>query len=317
MKSATCEKLARNEAKILAQPVLKWAGGKSQLLDDIEANCPQELGTKEIETYIEPFVGSGAVFFALTSKFYFKKAYLFDINPELIILYNSLKADIETIIAELAKRQEVYLSKDEEGRKEYFYETRNEYNEAVEFAHRGLEKEPINSKRAAITIFLNRTCFNGLFRVNSKAEFNVPFGRYKNPTILFESKLRAASEALQNASIELSDFSKTSDYADKKAFVYYDPPYRPISKTASFTSYSKDTFDDAEQARLCELYRDLSNKGVKQLLSNSDPTNHDQGDYFFDDLYKGFKIVRVAARRVINSDPDKRGDIRELLIRNY
>ena len=168
-----------------------------------------------------------------------------------------------------------------------------------------------------MTIFLNRTCFNGLFRVNSKSGFNVPFGRYKNPTILFEKKLRAASDALQNAVISLCDFSYTENYADKETLVYYDPPYRPISQTSNFTSYSKDVFGDEEQRRLHALFSRLDKIGVKQLLSNSDPTNHDDEDRFFDNLYSDFKITRVPARRVINSNPDKRGDIRELIIRNY
>lgn len=314
MKPAVSKDFAERPA---AQPVLKWAGGKSQLLDEIAAHCPPDLGTKAIDTYIEPFVGSGAVFFALTNKFHFKKSYLFDVNPELVILYNTLKEDVGAVVDALEKRQDAYLAKDEDGRKAYYYAARAEYNETVAAAHRAAAKDPVNAKRAALTVFLNRTCFNGLFRVNSKAEFNVPFGRYKNPTILFESKLRAAAEALQTATIALTDFSKTAEYADKKTFVYYDPPYRPISKTASFTSYSKDTFSDAEQARLCSLYKELSAAGVRQLLSNSDPTNHDPADDFFDKLYEGFKISRVAARRVINSNPDKRGDIRELLIRNY
>ena len=299
-----------------AAPVLKWAGGKSQLLDAIDENYPQELGLGQITTYIEPFVGSGAVFFDLMNRFKFKRAYLFDVNPDLIILYNSLKKDVDSLVTELRMLETSHLAKSEEGRKEHFYFVRENYNQGVADAHERIPTCSINAKRAAMTIFLNRTCFNGLFRVNSRSQFNVPFGRYKNPTILFEGKLRSASAALQNVEIQLEDFSKAEEFADNRTFVYYDPPYRPISQTSSFTSYSKDTFNDDEQRRLATLYRELDSKGVKQLSSNSDPTNYADDD-FFDELYKGFRIVRVAARRAINSAPEKRGDIRELLIRNY
>lgn len=291
--------------------ILKWAGGKTQLLEQIRANLPQELTHNKIHTYIEPFIGGGAVFFDIASRYSFRQAYLFDVNAELITLYNSIKSDVDTLVSVLSKLQKNYLAKNEEARKVFFYKVRDKYNADLS------ARDFVNPERAALTIFLNRTCFNGLFRVNSKGEFNVPFGSYKNPTILFEDKLRTASALLQNATIELTDFSKTENYADKKTFVYYDPPYRPISQTSSFTAYSKDTFDDNEQRRLFRLYDKLNKKGALQLLSNSDTTNFKKSDRFFDDLYSDYTITRVDARRMINSNPDKRGSIKELLIKNY
>ncbi len=299
------------------RPILKWAGGKTQLLPVITENYPKELLSGEIDTFIEPFVGGGAVFFDISNKYDIKKAYLFDINPELVILYNSLKDDVERVISELAILSEKYLSyTDEEGRKDFFYKMRESYNEDVAVSHKAVTHTPFNARRAALTIFLNRTCFNGLFRVNSKGHFNVPHGRYTNPTILFSGALRAASKVLQKATITLGDFTKCEEVISGKTFIYYDPPYRPVSKTALFTSYSMDGFTDDDQRRLGDMFRQLDSKGVFQLLSNSDPTNY-VDDPFFDDLYSGFNILRVDAKRMINSKASKRGSLREILVRNY
>ena len=300
-----------------ASPVLKWAGGKTQLLPMLNQHYPKELIDGKIDTYIEPFVGSGAVFFYLSNNHHIGNSYLFDINPELVILYNSLKENVDRVIDELGILSDYYLSlKSEAARKEQFYNVREQYNSEVALAHKAINHTPFNATRAATTIFLNRTCFNGLFRVNKKSHFNVPHGRYKNPTILFKDKLKAAAVALQNATIKLADFSTCEKYISGKTFIYYDPPYRPLSETSHFTSYSQDKFGDDEQIRLARTIRKLSNSGVLQLLSNSDPSNY-ATDRFFDDLYEGFNIHRVEAKRLINSNPDKRGTLRELLIRNY
>lgn len=300
-----------------ASPVLKWAGGKTQLLPVLNEHYPIELSKGEIETYIEPFVGSGAVFFDLYNKYPIPKAYLSDVNPELVILYNSLKEDVSCVIQELALLSAYYLSQNsEEARKELFYTVRKQYNSEMTVAHKAVHHTPFNAKRAAMTIFLNKTCFNGLFRVNSKGYFNVPHGRYKNPTILFKEKLEAAALALQNATIQLADFTECEQYVSGKTFIYYDPPYRPVSETALFTSYSKETFGDDEQRRLAENIKKLSGQNVLQLLSNSDPSNYIE-DPFFDDLYSGFHIYRVEAKRMINSNASKRGTLREILVRNY
>jgi len=299
-----------------AAPILKWAGGKTQLLPIIDVHYPEELKNNEIDTYVEPFIGGGSVFFDIYNRFQFQKAYLFDNNPELIILYNSVKEDVDLVIKELGNIEDEYLSKDLGAQEEFFYNVRIKYNQDIATLHKASNHNPFNAKRAALTIFLNRTCFNGLFRVNKSGAFNVPFGRYKNPTILFAEKLRAASEALKKATIKLSDFADSENYFDGKTFIYYDPPYRPINLTSSFTAYSKSSFGDSEQMRLSSHYKTLDSQGVLQLLSNSDPTNYCE-DSFFDDLYHGFNICRVDAKRMINSNAAKRGNVRELLIRNY
>lgn len=297
-----------------ASPILKWVGGKSQLLSKIQQHYPQSLIDGEIDTYIEPFVGGGAVFFDIVENYSFQNCYLFDANPELVILYNSIKHEVERVISDLSVLEKKYLTHvDRQG---VFYTARDEYNSGVRAAHEKVHHNPVNTKRAALTIFLNRTCFNGLFRVNSKGLFNVPHGRYKNPKILFDDKLRAASKVLKKAVIKKADFSECQQYVRGKTYIYYDPPYRPLSKTSQFTSYSKDTFGDAEQIRLAGVFRDLHSRGVYQLLSNSDPNNH-AADPFFDELYHGFNISRVDAKRMINSDASKRGMLKEILVRNY
>jgi DNA adenine methylase len=311
------DKKIEKNYKFNAKPILKWAGGKSQLLPTLNEHFPEKLIRGNIVTYIEPFVGGGASFFEISNIYNFSDAYLFDINPELIILYNSVKNNVESVIFELEKLSEKYLSlQDEKERKEQFYTVREQYNLNVIDVYEIAKSSSTNELRAAQTLFLNRVCFNGLFRVNRKGEFNVPHGRYKNPRILDKNKLIYASNALQQATIKLVDFSSCLEYADKHTFMYYDPPYRPLNKTSSFNSYAKDQFGDDEQIRLSKMYRQLDKKGVLQLLSNSDPKNHSD-DSFFDDLYKGFNINRVAAKRAINSNPEKRGNLTELLIRNY
>jgi DNA adenine methylase len=301
----------------LAKPVLKWAGGKTQLLPEINKNYPSALLTGEVDTYIEPFVGGGAVFFDIANNHTFKKAYLFDTNPELIVLYNSLKTDVERVITELGGISEGYLTlESEEQRKNYFYGIRESYNSQVAIMHKAVSHTPFNANRAAMTIFLNRTCFNGLFRVNSKGHFNVPHGRYINPTILFPEALRAASAALRKATILLGDFTNCAAYVEGKTFIYYDPPYRPVSETAQFTSYAMDGFTDSDQIRLGDMFKKLHRQGVFQLLSNSDPTNY-VDDPFFDNLYADFTILRVDAKRMINANANKRGNLREILVRNY
>lgn len=310
-------KLKHDRVVVNASPILKWAGGKTQLLNSLNEHFPTKLKSGNVDTYIEPFVGGGAVFFDIYNKFHFKQAYLFDINPELIILYNSIKDNVALVIEELQKHQKAYLKHDdEENRKQYFYDVRNAYNQDVATIHKAVNHTLFNAHRAAMTIFLNRTCFNGLFRVNSKGEFNVPHGKYKNPTIVFEDKLIAASQALKHATIELADFEKCKEYVSGKTFIYYDPPYRPVSETSQFTSYSKENFNDDEQVRLANTIKELDKDGVLQLMSNSDPTNY-VDDLFFDDLYKGFNISRVNAKRMINSNASKRGSLREILVRNY
>ncbi|MGF1480575.1 MAG: DNA adenine methylase [Cyanophyceae cyanobacterium] len=295
-------------------PVLKWAGGKTQLLPQIEKNYPPELNAS-ISTYIEPFVGGGAVFFNVVSNFNLQQSYLFDTNADLVILYKVIQKDVETLIQELTKLEECYLNRENHYRKTFYYSCRDRYNTF----NKQVNTESYSkswAKRAALTVFLNRTCFNGLYRVNSQGHFNVPAGQYKNPTICHAQNLKAVSQALQSAHIAQRDFSEVLKYADSHTFIYYDPPYRPISKTASFNSYAASEFNDDEQRRLRDVFAAASHKGALQMLSNSDPTNY-VNDPFFDELYKEFKIKRVMASRAINSKADRRGAIREILVTNY
>jgi len=298
------------------KPFLKWAGGKTQLLEEFANRIPNELKNGEISTFVEPFIGGGAVFFYFNQKFSFEECHIYDINEELVLAYNVVKRDVDDLIDCLCNLTEKYLSMDEIGRKEFYYSIRDEFNQT---------KQDINYKnyskawipRACHLIFLNKTCFNGLFRVNSSGEFNVPFGRYKNPKIVYPDVLRADSQVLQNTKIHLADFEKSSRYIKKDTFVYFDPPYRPLSNTASFTRYSKDGFDDVEQQRLAEFYAKCDKKHAKLMLSNSDPKNTCINDEFFDILYSKYNIERVPARRIINSDASKRGEINEIIVMNY
>ena len=293
--------------------ILKWAGGKNQLLPEIGRNYPTLLKEAKIDVFIEPFLGGGSVFFDIANRFSFKKACLIDTNHELVILYQSIKSSPEKIIRELEYLELTYLSMDENERKDMFYKIRGIYNDDLPKTLKKIKTSFLLPKRAALTIFLNRTCFNGLFRVNNKGFFNVPQGRYKNPKIVFPEKIMQTSKLLQKATILHGDFSNAEKYLSKKTFIYYDPPYRPVSKTSSFTAYAKDSFNDNEQIRLASFYKSMDNQGVMQLLSNSDTGQ----DKFFDNLYKGFQIKRVNARRNINSNGNLRGSINELLIKNY
>lgn len=300
----------------LTRPFLKWAGGKGQLLGAIDAALPPEIRTGEITTYVEPFIGGGAVFFHLAQRYPLRQFFLFDMNPELVLTYRTVRDHVEAVIEALENVEREYLRGDEDARRRCFYAIRRAYNEGV--PRTGYDRyQPEWIERTAQMLFLNRTCFNGLFRVNSRGEFNVPFGRYRNPTICSSQNLRAASALLQHALIRMADFEACAEYVHPSAFVYFDPPYRPLSKTASFNAYSRHEFDDREQERLARFFRRLHGVGARLMLSNSDPRNTDPDDRFFDDLYAGFHVRRVPATRLINSNPDRRGEICELLITNW
>lgn len=303
-------------AEIKSRPFLKWAGGKTQLREEFVKRAPKELKNGEISTFIEPFIGGGAVYFCFNEMFSFEECHIFDINEELILAYNVVKRNVEDLIDYLCVITEEFLSKDEEGRKEYYYSVRTEFNKAKpELNYKNYSKSWI--PRAGDLIFLNKTCFNGLFRVNAKGGFNVPYGSHKNPKIVHPDILRADSAILQNTRIHLGDFTKSSRYITQDSFVYFDPPYRPLSTTASFTNYSKDGFDDSEQKRLAEFFASCDRKNAKLMLSNSDPKNINPEDNFFDELYAQYTIERVPAKRMINSDASKRGAIKEIIVMNY
>ncbi|RUA16249.1 MAG: DNA adenine methylase [Clostridia bacterium] len=300
-----------------ARPFLKWAGGKSQLLAQLRALYPPDLKSGKLTTYVEPFVGGGAVFFDVAQTYPITRAYLFDANIELVLIYRVVQQQVEPLIRALARYADSYQKLDEEARKAFYYRVREHLNQQrtqIDFGH--FSEDWID--RAAMHLFLNKTCYNGLFRLNSKGGFNVPPGRYKNPRILDADNLRHAARVLQIAEIRQVDFEQCTAVVDARTFVYFDPPYRPLSKTAHFTSYSKYGFDDDDQRRLARFFARLHRQsGAKLMLSNSDPTNEDPEDLFFDDLYRDFHRHRVSAQRHINSKTGKRGPIRELVVTNY
>ncbi|GAB4579360.1 MAG: Dam family site-specific DNA-(adenine-N6)-methyltransferase [Anaerolineales bacterium] len=301
-----------------ARPFLKWAGGKTQLLDAIHTHFPDTLQQGQITRYIEPFVGSGAVFFYLAGHFPIREWILLDRNEELILAYRTLKTRCEQVVEALKTLQLDYYQRPKEDQKIFYYHQRRNFNETKAGIDFETDKPGLAAvKRTAQLIFLNRTCYNGLFRVNSKGAFNVPFGSYKNPTICDAENLNAVGEVLQRAKIIWGDFETCRESVHAQTFVYFDPPYRPLNKTSRFTSYAAQPFDNAEQQRLARFYRTLHLTGAKLMLSNSDPRNQNPDDDFFEQLYAGFTLHRVPANRMINSRPEGRGRINELLITNY
>lgn len=271
----------------LAQPFLKWAGGKRQLLPEIRKYIP-----KKINTYYEPFLGAGAVLFDIQPK----KAVINDINTELINTYIAIRDHVDELINDLKKHK---------NEKEYFYAIRD-LDRKEEFKKLSLVE------RASRIIYLNKTCFNGLFRVNSQGHFNVPFGKYKNPQIVNEIVLRAVHNYLNSNDITILnvDFEKAVENAKKGDFIYFDPPYDPVSDTSSFTGYSLYGFDKDDQIRLRDLFVELDKRGCKVLLSNS-------ATDFIKDLYKDFHIEVISANRNINANASRRGKIDEVLVMNY
>jgi DNA adenine methylase len=290
-----------------AKPFVKWVGGKSQLLNEIRRKYPQN-----IEKYCEPFVGGGAVLFDILQTFQPSEVLINDINKELINTYSQVKNNCEELILQLNGLQEKYKNLSEEERKTLFYEKRNRYNEI-----KINDNETENLEKAALFIFLNKTCFNGLYRVNSKGLFNVPFNKAKNPLICDTENLRSCSYLLQKVTLKVGDYKECESFIDEKTFVYIDPPYRPLTQTSAFTSYSENQFSDKEQIELADFIEKLSTNGATVVASNSDPKNSDENDNFFDELYADFEIERVFASRMVNSKGNGRGVIKELLIANF
>lgn len=295
-----------------AKPFLKWAGGKGQLLSQLDEHLPDELQGQEF-TYIEPFVGGGAMLFHMLHRYpNITHAVINDINPHLITAYRVIKQQPDELISRLSALEQDYFShSDEEAQKEYFLNVRNLFNE--------VELDDVD--RTKYLMFLNRTCFNGLYRVNSKGKFNVPFGRNLHPTICNTDTILADSEVLNriNVTILNGDFELTANkMREGLNFFYFDPPYRPLNATSSFNSYAKEDFNDNEQIRLrnyCALLNERSN--VKWMLSNADCSAKNPDDTFFENIYADFNIHRVHASRAINANPSKRGKLTELLIKNY
>ncbi len=307
--------IRRTENKAV-KPFLKWAGGKTQLLDAFECRFPRELKDRRLSRYVEPFVGGGAVFFAINQKYGFETSHICDSNEELILAYRVVKTKVDALIDTLRLLEMNYYETPVEERSTLFYSIREDFNirrKKTDFKH----YHSSWIQRTAELIFLNHTCYNGLFRVNSQGRFNVPFGRYKNPGILDEYTLTEASASLQNTEISTGDFTTCEKFVDDDTFVYLDPPYRPLNRTSKFTSYSKTGFSDADQVRLAEFFKTIDHRGAKVMLSNSDPKNEDPDDSFFDSLYSGYQVDRVPAKRTINCNGERRGDISELIITNY
>nr|WP_319539438.1 DNA adenine methylase [uncultured Methanospirillum sp.] len=299
-----------------AKPFYKWAGGKTQLLHEFDLRFPQTLRTGALDRYVEPFIGGGAVFFFVMQLFPFRESVICDANEELVLTYQVIRQDVDALINLLKDFQSRYDALDEEGRKDLYLNVRSDLNgdrKGFDFSQYGTAWV----ERAAQLLFLNKTCFNGLFRVNSSGEFNVPFGKYRNPGIVHECNLRLVSALLQNTTILHGDFSRCLEYIDDHTFVYLDPPYRPLSASSSFTAYSRDGFSDQDQVRLKEFFDSVDRLGAAVMLSNSDPRNEDPTDHFFDDLYQQYRIERVLAKRIINSNAEKRGAISEIIVMNY
>lgn len=290
------------------KPFIKWAGGKGQLLPEIQKLYPKGLG-QNINKYAEPFIGGGAVLFDILGRYNLSEIYISDINADLINTYKALQNSVGDLISELKGLQGDFLPMEKEERKSYFYERREEFNKLKLLTD-------INIRKAALFIFLNKTCFNGLYRVNKKGDFNVPMGDYKNPCICDEANLQNVSKALANVTIVYGEFKQSNDFIDENTFAYFDPPYRPLTKTSNFTSYTKFDFTDEDQKELARYATQLKSKGAKIILSNSDPKNADVNDDFFDDIYSEFNIIRVYANRMINSNAGNRGKITEILIQD-
>ena len=267
-------------------PFVKWAGGKSQLLNEIRAKYPEI-----IDKYCEPFVGGGAVLLDVLANFQPKEVLINDINAELANTYSQIKNNVDELIEMLSEMQESFCVKNDDDRKTMYLVKRERFNDLKVNGD-----EQINLEKAALFIFLNKTCFNGLYRVNSKGLFNVPMGAYKNPPICDAENLRFISELLKNVQIKCGDYSECADYIDENTFVYIDPPYRPLTATASFTSYSENEFGDKQQIELGKFVDEISARGARVVVSNSDPKNSDESDSFFDDLYSSYTIMRVSAK---------------------
>lgn len=295
---------------IEAKPFLKWAGGKGQLLSQLSEHLLDRI-SEEPFTYIEPFVGGGAMLFYMLQHFSnIKKAIINDVNEDLILTYRIVKDNVEALICKLDKLEKDYLGiDDQEGRSQLFYEIREQYNQ-----HTGDSIE-----RVTKLIFINKTCFNGLYRVNKRGLFNVPFGKYVNPTICNAEVLRADSKLLQSAQVEIcqGDYTQTIQHIDGLTFVYLDPPYRPLDATSSFTAYAKGDFNDDDQKKLADFCHQLNDAGCYWMESNADCSAKNPKDTFLEDLYANYHIERVFASRFINANPSKRGKLTELIIKNY
>lgn len=294
---------------VKGKPFIKWVGGKGQLIGQLIEHLPSDFHKWNNVTYIEPFVGGGAMLFYMLQTYNnIKQVIINDINYELTTCYKTVKEQPEELIESLKEIENKYLSiKNEENRKEFYLLSRSKYN----------QKQLDSIESTTLFLFLNKTCFNGLYRVNRKGMFNVPFGKYINPCICDVDTIRRDSELLQKVDILTGDFNTTFKFAEGNTLFYFDPPYRPLSHTSSFNDYTKESFNDDAQIRLKNYCDTINEYGFHFMLSNSDCKGKDGKDNFFDVLYKDYRIERVWASRNINSNPNKRGKLTEILVRNY
>ncbi|WP_405265075.1 DNA adenine methylase [Methanobrevibacter sp.] len=313
--------MSKNNTNKNAKPFLKWAGGKKQVKNCIGDILSKKIKGKRIDNYFEPFLGGGAVFFhLLEEKYKFNNVYLGDINKELILTWKVVQGKPYDLISILEDFSEKYKKKSPECQKKFYYDTRDDFNDSLDgFNYDKLSDEQI--LRASQMIFLNKTCFNGLYRVNLSGAFNVPMGKYKNPLICDDKNILKVHEALNGVKIYCQDYSKFLDLIDRNSFVYLDPPYLPIKKN-SFTNYDSSGFGVKEQIELSKFCESIDKKGARFILSNSDPKNYDSNCNFFKDHYgildlKVCNHKKIMVRRSINSKGNKRGPINELLIYNF
>lgn len=287
----------------ISRPFIKWVGGKTQLLNIIRERYPNK-----IVKYCEPFVGGGAVLFDILKNYQPNTVMINDINPELINTYVQIRNNASDIINILTEMQNDFWNMSDEERKLYYLNKRSAFNTLIRNKSQTVEK-------AALFIFLNKTCYNGLYRVNSKGFYNVPMGQYKKPHICDKELLYSSSHLLQNVEILCADYTQCDDFIDRDTFVYVDPPYRSLTKT-SFTSYTNTKFDDSQQIKLSKFINIISERGAYVVMSNSDPKYIDEDDNFFDEIYSKFNVDRIKATRMINRNGDCRGTVSELLIYN-
>ncbi len=282
------------------------------MIPAIEKRLPEDI--EQLDTYIEPFIGGGALMFHLLGRYSFENVHISDLNPELILCYRELQRDASAVYDKLHELIDSYPV-DIDERKPVYYKVREDWNTGVDKTEEMGQSD--RTSRVAQMLFLNKTCFNGLFRVNRSGGFNVPMGTYDKPSFQKHEDLLDVQTILQGVSIHHTSFESCMYWANDRSMVYLDPPYRPLSVTSSFISYSKGDFDDNHQVSLSRVFKELDSGGTRVLLSNSDPKNTNKDDNFFDDLYSGYTIERISANRMINSNPESRGPVTELLIRNY
>lgn len=290
-----------------AKPFLKWAGGKQKVIPQLEQYFPKKLKEGKCKTYIDGFVGGGSLLFHVIQKYPIERAIISDTNEKLITTYKTVKENVDKLINKLKVLQERYYSLSDEEKCTFYYKIRDAFNQEK---HQSIEL-------AAQFIFLNKTCFNGLYRENKKGKFNVPIGRYLKPVICDEENLRLCSKVLQQVEIYNQSYEYSRDWIDENTFCVFDPPLRPIDGLKNFTKYLSEGFGEAEQINLSTFYSEMNKKGAKMLLCTSDPTTLNPEDDFFDINYCSYNINRIHANRCINSNPNRRGKVNELVITNY